>query len=136
MCIIKQVAVAAIIIMCRAACQGEYLFTMHFEVMYTVVYICIFANCNCRVSCKSSWGVTRIPLLFLFVFQEFSMEFLLHGTKPTELTVGLVLDPRKVRQTAEHPRITKITGWSAFWVLCMICTSRVLSLLLQNSSSK
>src|SRR5687767_9832130 len=58
--IIKQVFDAATSRMCSIACQSGYLFTIHFYIAYTVVYIYILANWKHKAtSCKSSWGVTR-----------------------------------------------------------------------------
>ena len=50
---------------------------------------------------------TRIFQGLLMIFHESRMKFFLHGTEPTELTVGLFLNPRKVGQTPEHTKSPK-----------------------------
>ena len=127
---IKQTADDAIIAICKAACKYEYLFIIHIEVIYTVVYIYILVSWESKLKQQAKLGSDRISSSIAYLKW---VEILHTGYKYSVLTGELFWDPRKVRQTAEHPRITQMTGISDFQVFCTVCTCcMVLSLLLQH----
>ena len=103
---IKQTANAAIIAICKAACKYDYLFIIHFEIVYTVVYIYILICCESKLKQQAKLGGDRISSSIAYLKWE---EILHTGYKYSILTGELFWDPRKVRQTTEHPRITQMT---------------------------